>query len=119
VRRLLPWLLLLLVPCLLFPGALPGPRVVSADDHLSVHHAWQVGPGGHVHNPHLSDPALQFDALRRRVNESGTVHFLERAVELACRKRLLCLPEVLGHLLLKRRLPCSLHLTPLIGLPAL
>lgn len=61
------WLALLLLPCLVFPGALPGPRVVSADDHLSVHHAFQESPGGSIRHPQLSDPALQFTALRRRV----------------------------------------------------
>jgi hypothetical protein len=62
-----PWLLLLVVPIVLFPGALPGPQVVSADDHLSVHHAFQTEAGGHIRHPHLSDPALQFKALRRAV----------------------------------------------------
>jgi len=61
---------LLLLPCLFFPGALPGPRVVSADDHLSVHHAWQEAPGGSIRHPQLSDPALQFKALRIRVVEA-------------------------------------------------
>ncbi len=64
------WLWLLLLPCLLFPGALPGPEVVSADDHLSVHHAWQEVPGGSIRHPQLSDPALQFKALRLRVVEA-------------------------------------------------
>jgi hypothetical protein len=62
-----PWLLLLVVPMVLFPGALPGPQVVSADDHLSVHHAFQTEAGGHIRHPHLSDPALQFKALRKAV----------------------------------------------------
>ncbi len=66
-RRWWPLALLLLVPVLAFPGALPGPRVVSAHDHLTVHHAFQDAPGGRVHHPHLSDPALQFAALDRRV----------------------------------------------------
>ncbi len=65
------WLLtticLLVVPCFMFPGALPGPRVVSLDDHLSVHHAFQSQPGGTVHNPVLSDPAVQLKAIHRRV----------------------------------------------------
>jgi hypothetical protein len=65
--RWLPWLLLLMLPCLRFPGALPGPRVVSADDHLSVHHAFQQSAGGRVRHPQLSDPALQFAALRGQV----------------------------------------------------
>jgi hypothetical protein len=66
-RRWWPLLLLLVVPVLAFPGALPGPRVVSADDHLTVHHAFQDEAGGRVRHPTLSDPALQFKALRRRV----------------------------------------------------
>ncbi len=57
----------LLVPTIMYPGALPGDRVVSLDDHLSVHHAFQEHPGGRVHNPVLSDPAVQLKALRRRV----------------------------------------------------
>jgi hypothetical protein len=44
--------------------------VVSADDHLSVHHAFQTEAGGHVRHPHLSDPALQFKALRSVVLQS-------------------------------------------------
>lgn len=67
VRRWWPLLLLALVPLLAFPGAIPGPRVVSADDHLSVHVAFQDAPGGRVRHPALSDPALQFKALHRRV----------------------------------------------------
>lgn len=63
-----PLLLLVLVPVLAFPGALPGPRVVSADDHLSVHVAFQERPGGRVRHPALSDPSLQFKALQRRVS---------------------------------------------------
>ncbi len=70
MRRWLPILFVLLAPCLLFPGALPGPRVVSADDHLSVHHAFQQVAGGHVRHPALSDPALQFAGLRARVVEA-------------------------------------------------
>ncbi len=62
--------LLLATPTLLYPGALPGPRVVSLDDHLSVHHAFQDIPGGVVHNPVLSDPAVQLKAIRRRVVEA-------------------------------------------------
>ena len=65
-------LLLLLLPCVLFPGALPGSRVVAADDHLSVHHVQRTatGPGGQVHNHQLSDPAVQFRPLRDRVRAS-------------------------------------------------
>lgn len=67
LRTLLPLLLLPLVLVALFPGALPGPRVVSADDHLSVHPVFQgADGGGAVRHPHLSDPALQFKALHRR-----------------------------------------------------
>lgn len=70
-RHLGPLLLLLLVPTLLFPGALPGPRVVSADDHFGVHHAFRDAPGGvEVHNPALSDPAMLLAALRSRVVSS-------------------------------------------------
>lgn len=54
----------------MFPGALPGSNIVSADDHLSVHHAFQSAPGGSVRHPHLSDPALQFKALRKAVRDS-------------------------------------------------
>ena len=54
----------------LFPGAIPGDKVVSADDHLSVHHAFQTEAGGRVRHPHLSDPALQFKALREAVRVS-------------------------------------------------
>jgi len=43
---------------------------VSADDHLSVHHGFQTEAGGHVRHPHLSDPALQFKALRQVVTAS-------------------------------------------------
>ena len=67
MRAWTPILLIFLVPTLLFLGAIPGPDVVSADDHLSVHHAFQEEAGGEVWNPHLSDPALQFSALRKRV----------------------------------------------------
>jgi len=70
VKHLYPLLLLLMVPCLMFPGALPGPNIVSADDHLSVHHAFQSEAGGSVRHPHLSDPALQFKALRKAVRQS-------------------------------------------------
>lgn len=70
MRHILPWLLLLLVPVLMFPGAIPGSRVVSADDHLSVHHVFQTDAGGRVRHPHLSDPALQFKALRSVVKAS-------------------------------------------------
>ncbi len=59
MRAWTPILLIFLVPTLLFLGAIPGPDVVSADDHLSVHHAFQEEAGGEVWNPHLSDPALQ------------------------------------------------------------
>lgn len=62
-----PILWVLVLPCLLFPGALPGSRVVSADDHLSVHHAFQDDAGGAVRHPTLSDPAVQFKALNKRV----------------------------------------------------
>ncbi|HJN78349.1 MAG TPA: hypothetical protein QGF58_30835 [Myxococcota bacterium] len=65
MRRLLP-ILVVLAPLLLFPGVLAG-RVLSADDHLSVHHAYQLGAGGHVRHPLLSDPAVQFAALRHQV----------------------------------------------------
>lgn len=67
VRSFSPLLLLFLIPVLMFPGAIPGPAVVSADDHLSVHHAFQSEAGGDVRHPHLSDPALQFKALRAAV----------------------------------------------------
>ncbi len=65
-------LVLLLLPCLLFPGALPGSRVVSADDHLSVHHLQRTaeGPGGQVYNHQLSDPAVQLRPLRDRIRDS-------------------------------------------------
>ncbi|MCB9796572.1 MAG: YfhO family protein [Alphaproteobacteria bacterium] len=66
MRRALPWLLLLLAPLVFFPGVLQG-EVISADDHLSVHPVFQEAPGGHVRHPALSDPALQFAALRRQV----------------------------------------------------
>ena len=50
-----------------FPGALPGPDVVSASDHLTVHPLFQDGDErGRVVHPHLSDPALQFAALDRQ-----------------------------------------------------
>lgn len=65
-----PLLLLLLIPMMMFPGAIPGDRVVSANDHLSVHHAFQTEPGGRVRNPHLSDPALQFRALESAVSRA-------------------------------------------------
>ena len=65
-----PLLLLLLIPVAMFPGAIPGERIVSASDHLSVHHAFQTEPGGRVRNPHLSDPALQFRALEAAVSRS-------------------------------------------------
>ncbi|MEC9389379.1 MAG: hypothetical protein VX944_04830 [Myxococcota bacterium] len=65
-----PLLLLLLIPVAMFPGAIPGPETVSANDHLSVHHAYQSSAGGRVRNPHLSDPALQFKALREAVHRS-------------------------------------------------
>lgn len=68
-----PLLLLLLIPVLMFPGAIPGERVVSADDHLSVHHAYQTEAGGRVRHPHLSDPALQFKSLRVAIEDSVTV----------------------------------------------
>jgi len=50
-----------------FPGAVPGPRVVSASDHLSVHHAFQTTAGGGVRHPRLSDPAMMFAGLQQRV----------------------------------------------------
>ncbi len=54
-----------------FPGALPGPDVVSAHDHLSVHPLFQSGSDrGRVAHPHLSDPALQLAALDRRTIEA-------------------------------------------------
>ena len=62
-------LILLLVPTVLFPGALPGPLVVSADDHLAGQHAFW-NPAQPVHNAERSDPALQFRALRDSVRES-------------------------------------------------
>jgi hypothetical protein len=40
---------------------------VSADDHLSVHPAFQTEAGGAVRHPTLSDPAVQFKALNQRV----------------------------------------------------
>lgn len=55
-----------MAPLFLFPGVLAG-RAISADDHLSVHHAYQSEAGGHVRHPLLSDPAIQFGALRRQV----------------------------------------------------
>ena len=59
------------MPTLLFPGALPGARVVSADDHLWLHHAFRDASGGlEVHNPALSDPGLLLAALRQRVVSS-------------------------------------------------
>ncbi len=70
MHRLWPLLLLFLIPVAMFPGAIPGNRVVSADDHLSVHHAFQTEAGGRVRHPHLSDPALQFKALRQAVRAS-------------------------------------------------
>lgn len=66
VKRLWP-LLILLMPLAVLPGALTG--VISADDHLTVHPAFQEAPGGAVRNVHLSDPAIQFKALRARVVE--------------------------------------------------
>jgi hypothetical protein len=74
--RRLPWLLLLILPLLRFPGLLTGAQVISADDHLSVHHVFQTEPGGRVRHPQLSDPALQFAALRKQVQaalKSGEV----------------------------------------------
>jgi hypothetical protein len=53
-----------LAPPLRFPGALPGPEVVSADDHLTVHHVFQEEAGGRVRHPALSDPATQLGPLR-------------------------------------------------------
>lgn len=66
-RRILPALLLsLLLPVLLFPRACLLGGVISADDHFSVHAAFTPPEGAHVRHPHLSDPAMQFDALRQR-----------------------------------------------------
>lgn len=65
-----PIALLLLLPALWFPGALPGPDVVSADDHLTVHHAYGDPAAGRVRHPHLSDAAMQFGGLRVRVVEA-------------------------------------------------
>ena len=62
----LPILLLLLLPTLLFPGALPGSKVVAADDHLAAQHAFW-NPAQAVTNPERSDAALQFRALRDAV----------------------------------------------------
>ena len=48
---------------------MPGPRVVSAMDHLTVHPLFQEAGAtdhGRVTHPHLSDPALQFAALEKR-----------------------------------------------------
>mgnify|MGYP000206046379 FL=1 len=56
-----------------FPGALPGPRVVSAMDHLTVHPLFQEAGSedrGRVRHPHLSDPALQLAALDLRTTEA-------------------------------------------------
>jgi len=50
-----------------FPGALPGPLVISADDHLTVHHVFQEEAGGRVRHPALSDPAVQLAALEAQV----------------------------------------------------
>jgi len=67
-RGILPALLLsLALPVLLFPRAMLGSGVVSADDHLTVHAAWAPPVGGRVRHPHLSDPALQLEPLRLRV----------------------------------------------------
>lgn len=60
----------LLAAALRFPGAIPGPLVVSANDHLSVHPAFQTSQEtGRVHHPHLSDPALQLSALDQQTVE--------------------------------------------------
>ncbi|MCB9762659.1 MAG: hypothetical protein H6739_22860 [Alphaproteobacteria bacterium] len=69
MRRALPLLMVLLGPLVFFPGVLAG-RVISADDHLSVHHAFQDAAGGAVRHPALSDPAVQLTALRLRVVEA-------------------------------------------------
>jgi len=62
----------MLVPCLLYFGALPGPRVVASDEHLSVHHVQRPasGDGGWVYNHQLSDPAVQFRPLRDRIRSA-------------------------------------------------
>ena len=67
ISRAIPVFLLLLLPLFLFPGAAFRGEVVSVNDHLSVHSAFQEAPGGSVRNPALSDPAIQFRAIRRRV----------------------------------------------------
>ncbi len=61
-------LLLLVGPLALFPGLLRG-HSIGAWDHLTVHHAFQDRAGGQVRHPALSDPALQFAALRSQVVE--------------------------------------------------
>ena len=66
-RHVWPWVMLVMAPFWLFPDAWLSDGVVSADDHLSVHPAFQETAGGAVRHPHLSDPALQFAALRARV----------------------------------------------------
>ncbi|MED5371978.1 MAG: hypothetical protein VX899_13250 [Myxococcota bacterium] len=58
--------LLMLTPLAFFPGVLTG-RSIGADDHRSVHHAFQSEAGGRVHNPALSDPVLQFQGLTQAV----------------------------------------------------
>ena len=61
---------ILLCPLLLFSGVLLRGEVISADDHLSVHPLFQEEAGGSVFNPSMSDPAIQFSALRLRVVDS-------------------------------------------------
>ena len=61
---------ILLCPLLLFSGVLLRGEVISADDHLSVHPLFQEEAGGSVFNPSMSDPAVQFSALRLRVVDS-------------------------------------------------
>jgi hypothetical protein len=67
-------LAILLCPALLFHGVLLRGEVISADDHLSVHPLFQEEAGGAVFNPSMSDPAVQFSALRLRVVDS-LAHF--------------------------------------------
>ncbi len=55
-----------ILPLLLVAGLSAAGRVLSADDHLYVHAAWARPDAPPQHNPHLSDPALHFAALRAR-----------------------------------------------------
>jgi hypothetical protein len=61
-------LLLLLAPLVLFPGLLKG-GAIGAWDHLTVHHVAQEQAGGQVRHAALSDPSVQFQALREQVVE--------------------------------------------------